>query len=112
MCSVVDVATVVEVVDDGADVVAAVVFELPPVHAPAPIASTQTTTTLLHMADKITMAADGRLNVPDEPILPFIRGDGTGVDIWPAAQLVMDAAAKKHGKSIAWKEVLAGEKAF
>src|SRR5690242_19677403 len=64
------------------------------------------------MADKITMGADGALNVPDEPIIPFIEGDGTGVDIWPAAQKVMDAAAAKHGKKIAWKEVLAGEKAF
>ena len=64
------------------------------------------------MAEKITMQADGTLSVPDEPIIPFIEGDGTGVDIWPAAKLVMDAAAKKHGKSIAWKEVLAGEKAF
>ncbi len=62
-------------------------------------------------AEKITLA-DGVLNVPDEPIIPFIEGDGTGVDIWPAAQLVMDAAAKKHGKTIAWKEVLAGQKAF
>ena len=52
------------------------------------------------------------LTVPDEPIIPFVEGDGTGVDIWPAAQLVMDAAAAKHGKSIAWKEVLAGQKAF
>ena len=64
------------------------------------------------MAEKITMGASGALNVPDEPIIPFIEGDGTGVDIWPAAQLVMDAAAAKHGKKIAWKEVLAGEKAF
>src|SRR5436190_7698152 len=64
------------------------------------------------MADKITMSSDGVLSVSDEPIIPFIEGDGTGVDIWPAAQLVMDAAAKKHGKSIAWREVLAGEKAF
>src|SRR5882724_1608066 len=64
------------------------------------------------MAEKITMSADGVLRVPNEPIIPFIEGDGTGVDIWPAAQLVMDAAAKKHGKSIAWREVLAGEKAF
>jgi isocitrate dehydrogenase len=64
------------------------------------------------MADKITLRADGTLSVPDEPIIPFIEGDGTGVDIWPAAKLVMDAAAKKHGKSIAWQEVLAGEKAF
>jgi isocitrate dehydrogenase len=64
------------------------------------------------MADKITMASDGTLAVPDEPIIPFIEGDGTGIDIWPAAKLVLDAAAKKHGKAIAWKEVLAGEKAF
>src|SRR5258708_26564098 len=63
------------------------------------------------MADKITMS-NGVLTVPDEPIIPYVEGDGTGVDIWPAAQLVMDAAAAKHGKSIAWKEVLAGEKAF
>jgi isocitrate dehydrogenase len=64
------------------------------------------------MADKITTTKAGVLTVSDEPIIPFIEGDGTGVDIWPAAQLVMDAAAAKHGKSIAWREVLAGEKAF
>src|SRR3984957_579833 len=64
------------------------------------------------MADKITMAADGSLSVSDQPIIPFIEGDGTGVDIWPAAKLVLDAAAAKHGKSISWLEVLAGEKAF
>src|SRR5436189_421499 len=64
------------------------------------------------MAEKITMSADGVLQVPNEPVIPFIEGDGTGVDIWPASQLVFDAAAKKHGKSIAWKEVLAGQKAF
>ena len=50
------------------------------------------------MPEKITLTGGGVLNVPDEPIIPFIEGDGTGVDIWPAAQLVMDAAAKKHGK--------------
>src|SRR5215471_9132712 len=64
-----------------------------------------------HMAEKVTLV-DGKLHVPDEPIIPFIEGDGTGVDIWPAAQLVMDAAAAKFGKKIAWLEVLAGEKAF
>jgi len=64
------------------------------------------------MADKITAAADGTLQVSDEPIIPYIEGDGTGVDIWPAAQKVMDAAAAKHGKKISWKEVLAGQKAF
>jgi isocitrate dehydrogenase len=61
--------------------------------------------------EKITLV-DGVLRVPDEPIIPYIEGDGTGVDIWPASQLVLDAAAARHGKKIAWKEVLAGEKAF
>ena len=64
------------------------------------------------MAEKITLAADGGLNVPAEPIIPFIEGDGTGVDIWPAAQRVLDAAAAKHGHAIAWQEVLAGQKAY
>jgi isocitrate dehydrogenase len=64
------------------------------------------------MPDKITMSPDGEINVPEEPIIPFIEGDGTGVDIWPAAKLVLDAAAAKHGKTIAWTEVLAGQKAF
>jgi isocitrate dehydrogenase len=64
------------------------------------------------MADKITQNADGSLNVTDTPIIPFIEGDGTGVDIWPAARLVLDAAAANHGRTIEWKEVLAGEKAF
>ncbi len=61
---------------------------------------------------KITLNADGSLDVPDEPIIPYIAGDGTGVDIWPASQLVFDAAAAKYGKKISWKEVLAGENAF
>ena len=64
------------------------------------------------MPEKITQDAAGVLSVPDEPIIPFIEGDGTGVDIWPAAQLVIDAAAAKHGKKISWMEVLAGQKAF
>jgi isocitrate dehydrogenase len=64
------------------------------------------------MADAITMRADGTLAVPDEPVIPYIEGDGTGVDIWPAAQLVLDAAVARHGSRIAWREVLAGEKAF
>jgi isocitrate dehydrogenase len=64
------------------------------------------------MAEKITMSPDGKLQVPADPIIPFIEGDGTGVDIWPAAKLVLDAAAAKQGRSVAWKEVLAGEKAF
>jgi isocitrate dehydrogenase len=64
------------------------------------------------MAQRITMSPDGTLQVPEEPIIPFIEGDGTGVDIWPASRLVFDAAAAKHGRKIAWKEVLAGQKAF
>jgi isocitrate dehydrogenase len=63
------------------------------------------------MGQKITLV-DGQLTVPDDPVIPFIEGDGTGVDIWPAAQLVLDAAAKKHGRTIEWIEVLAGQKAF
>ena len=58
------------------------------------------------------MQENGTLSVPDNPIIPFIEGDGTGVDIWPAAKLVLDAAAAKYGKTIEWMEVLAGEKAF
>ncbi|MDQ6782689.1 MAG: NADP-dependent isocitrate dehydrogenase [Actinomycetota bacterium] len=64
------------------------------------------------MADKITTSDDGTLTVSDEPIIPFIEGDGTGVDIWPAAKVVLDAAAARHGKAISWKEVLAGQKAY
>jgi isocitrate dehydrogenase len=58
------------------------------------------------------MAPSGALEVPDDPIVPYIKGDGIGVDIWPAAQHVLDAAAARYGRHIAWKEVLAGEKAF
>ena len=58
---------------------------------------------------------EGKLNVPDQPIIPFIEGDGTGPDIWASSVRVIDAAVEKayHGKKkIVWKEVLAGEKAF
>jgi isocitrate dehydrogenase len=58
---------------------------------------------------------NGKLNVPDNPVLPFIRGDGTGPDIWAASQRVLDAAVKKaYGgkRRIAWFEVFAGETAF
>ena len=58
---------------------------------------------------------DGRLIVPENPVIPFIEGDGTGPDIWRASVRVFDAAVKKayNGKrKVAWKEVLAGEKAF
>ncbi|MFM7728379.1 MAG: isocitrate/isopropylmalate family dehydrogenase, partial [Flavobacteriales bacterium] len=63
---------------------------------------------------KITMTG-GLLNVPNDPIIPFIEGDGTGRDIWKASVRVLDASvAKAYGgaKKIVWKEVLAGEKAF
>src|SRR5262250_64231 len=63
----------------------------------------------------ITMGAANRLNVPDNPIIPFIEGDGTGADIWRASVRVFDAAvAKAYGgkRKIAWWEVYAGEKSF
>jgi isocitrate dehydrogenase len=66
------------------------------------------------MAEQITMTPDG-LSVPDHPIIPFIEGDGIGPDIWNASVRVFDAAVEKaYGgkRAIAWKEVLAGEKAF
>jgi len=65
--------------------------------------------------DKITMGADGKLQVPDQPVLPFIEGDGTGRDIWRASVHVFDAAVQKaYGgkRAVQWREVLAGEKAF
>src|ERR1700704_4047557 len=59
--------------------------------------------------------SNGKYRVPDHPILPFIEGDGTGRDIWRASVRVFDAAverAYKGERRIAWREVLAGEKAF
>jgi isocitrate dehydrogenase len=66
------------------------------------------------MAGVIKMV-NGTLEVPSNPIIPFIEGDGTGPDIWRASQYVFDNAVKKaYGgkRSIEWKEILAGEKAF
>ncbi|PKP10551.1 MAG: isocitrate dehydrogenase (NADP(+)) [Bacteroidetes bacterium HGW-Bacteroidetes-4] len=63
---------------------------------------------------KITIQ-NGKLNVPNNPIIPFIEGDGTGPDIWAATVRVLNAAVDKAyngSKKITWKEVLAGEKAF
>jgi isocitrate dehydrogenase len=63
---------------------------------------------------KVTIR-DGKLHVPDRPIVPFIEGDGTGPDIWHSSVRVLDAAvAKAYGgrRKIAWMEVYAGEKAF
>jgi len=65
--------------------------------------------------EKITIDANGKLQVPNHPIVPFIEGDGTGPDIWRASKRVLDAAvekAYKGEKKIAWYEVFAGEKAF
>lgn len=67
------------------------------------------------MAEKITMGAGGKLQVPDNPVIPFIEGDGIGPEIWKVAAKVLDAAVEKayNGKrKIEWKEILAGEKAF
>ncbi len=66
------------------------------------------------MPSPITMGPNG-LQVPDEPIVPFIEGDGTGPDIWAAAVRVFDAAVAKAyggGRRLGWTEVLAGQKAF
>ncbi|MCK6616518.1 MAG: NADP-dependent isocitrate dehydrogenase [Cyclobacteriaceae bacterium] len=67
------------------------------------------------MSDQKITIHNGKLNVPDNPTIPYIEGDGTGVDIWPASQLVFDKAVEKaYGgkRKINWKEVLAGEKSF
>jgi isocitrate dehydrogenase len=64
--------------------------------------------------EAIRMSANGALEVPDRPILPFIEGDGTGADIWRSSVRVMDAAVEKEfggKKKVAWAEVYAGQKA-
>jgi isocitrate dehydrogenase len=65
--------------------------------------------------EKVQYDKDGRLHVPDQPIIPYIEGDGVGPDIWKASVRVFDAAAKKcYGakRKVDWLEVFAGEKAF
>src|SRR4030043_2462923 len=65
-------------------------------------------------SEKIKLA-NGKLHIPENPIIPFIEGDGTGPDIWKASVRVFDAAVEKAYKGkrkITWEEVLAGEKAF
>src|SRR5690606_35819898 len=67
------------------------------------------------MASKITKDVQGQLHVPDQPIIPFVIGDGIGPDIWRASVRVFDAAVARcyqGNRQIEWKEVLAGEKAF
>ena len=69
---------------------------------------------LLLSGEKISIE-NGKLNVPDNPIIPFVRGDGTGPDIWASSVRVMDAAvAKAYGgkKQIAWMDVFAGDESF
>ena len=63
----------------------------------------------------ITYSDDGKLNVPDVPVIPFIEGEGTGPDIWRASRRVLDSAvSRSYGsdRKIQWLEALAGEKAF
>src|SRR5687767_10258164 len=67
------------------------------------------------MSDQKITISNGKLNVPDNPTIPFISGDGTGVDIWPAAQNVLDSAIQNaYGgkRKINWKKVMAGEESF
>lgn len=67
------------------------------------------------MADKIEIRSDGRLHVPENPVIPYIEGDGVGPDIWRASVRVFDAAVQRcyGGKNkVSWLEVFAGEKAF
>jgi isocitrate dehydrogenase len=66
-------------------------------------------------AKKITKKSDGRLNVPDFPIVPYIEGDGIGPDIWKAARKVIDVAVEKTSggrRKIEWLEIYAGEKSY
>ncbi|WP_392561927.1 NADP-dependent isocitrate dehydrogenase [Orbus sturtevantii] len=66
------------------------------------------------MSNKITIT-DGKLNVPNDPIIPFIEGDGVGAEIWQSAKAIFDSAIAKayQGKrKVEWQEVLAGEKSF
>ncbi|MFM8421823.1 MAG: isocitrate/isopropylmalate family dehydrogenase, partial [Verrucomicrobiota bacterium] len=72
------------------------------------------TTCTVPSGEKVSISG-GKLQVPSHPILPFIRGDGTGPDIWAASERVFDAAvAKAYGGSrkVSWMEVFAGEESF
>lgn len=67
------------------------------------------------LGEKISMGTSGKLSVPNNPIIPYIEGDGTGVDIWNASVRVFDASVEKAyrgSKKISWMEVYAGEKPF
>src|SRR5215831_18246298 len=76
--------------------------------------ATYTLSKIPSSGERITYTGD-RLKVPDNPIIPFVEGDGTGPDIWRAAVRVFDAAVQEvfgSSKKVAWMEVFAGEKAF
>ncbi len=67
------------------------------------------------MESDIISLSEGKLNVPDMPVIPFVEGDGTGPDIWKASSRVIERAVDicwQGKRKIVWKEVLAGEKAF
>src|SRR5215203_5410309 len=84
----------------------------PPARSSAPGASMPYQHAKLPAGDKISIS-NGKLQVPDRPVVPFIEGDGTGPDIWRASVRVLDAAvAKSYGgkRTIAWMEVYAGQK--
>jgi len=64
---------------------------------------------------KITINSDGSINVPNNPVIPFIEGDGIGPDIWAVTRKVVDAAVEKtygDNRRIEWLEIYSGEKAF
>src|SRR5689334_23588818 len=93
-----------------------------PVRAPPPALSSRarkgahmpSATPKIPAGGKAITRSANRLTVPDQPIIPYIEGDGTGPDIWRASQRVFDAAVEKaYGgkRKIAWAEVFAGEKA-
>ena len=66
------------------------------------------------MGEAITVSADGRLQTPKNPVIPFVPGDGIGPDIWGVARKVFDCAVAKAGggRAIDWLEIQAGEKAL
>ncbi len=70
---------------------------------------------MINQPEKITLSADGKIQTPDYPIIPYVEGDGIGPDIWAAAVRVWDAAVARiyrGQRKVFWQEVLAGEKAF
>jgi isocitrate dehydrogenase len=64
------------------------------------------------MAELLKVGKNGKITPLDHPVVPFIRGEGIGLDIWPAVQRVLDQAATKYGRQVSWTEVPAGEEAY